>query len=379
MDKFCFILTTVEGYGADKSIINLIIKLKEKNFIVEVIAREEGRSTRILRDNKIKTIIWPFFINVSFLKIHPSRNFYITVKKNLASFLNWISALIFSFKYKNSKYKVIHTNTIVTDFGYQLSRQFKSIDAWHLREIPEAFDIYFPKKHLKANNLRIFYSNSVFVHNYYLNNYNISSFIVDNIFLSKPSKFYNKKKSSKKFKFCFIGRLSKDKDPITVAKAFVRAFSNLSSENSKPVLEIYGEGDLRSDIISIFKKSNMEDQLFLYGYRSNIIDLINNIDVGICASKLEAFGRVTVEYMLASKLVIASDSGNHQFLIKNKETGLLFPYKNVVKLSELMYLAFNDSMIYKKLSTQGFYWSREKFKLENSIKDFLDPIIYHVD
>ena len=36
------------------------------------------------------------------------------------------------------------------------------------------------------------------------------------------------------------------------------------------------------------------------------IDLINNIDVGICASKLEAFGRVTVEYMLASKLVIAS-------------------------------------------------------------------------
>ena len=80
MNRFCFILTTVDGYGADKSITNLILKLKEKNFNIHVISRKEGRSTKILKKNKIKTLIWPFFINVSFLKKKSSINFIIKIK-----------------------------------------------------------------------------------------------------------------------------------------------------------------------------------------------------------------------------------------------------------------------------------------------------------
>ena len=377
MNRFCFILTTVDGYGADKSITNLILKLKEKNFIIHVISRKEGRSTKILKKNKIKTLIWPFFINVSFLKKKSSINFIIKIKNKIASALNGISALFFSIRFNQYKYDFIHTNTIVSDFGYQLSLKYNSIDAWHLREIPEAFNIYFPHNYLKMNDKRLFYSNSIFVHNYYLDNYNISSKIVDNIFLKYNHKSYLKKKFDGKFIFCFIGRLSKDKDPITVARAFVRAFRNIQPNKYKPILEIYGEGELKDEIILIFKNAKMRDQLFLHGYKTNINDFIKNIDVGICSSELEAFGRVTIEYMLSSKLVIASNCGNHEFIIKNNKTGLLFPYKNYEKLSELMHLVYNDEKIYKDISHKGFLWSKKKFNSEKSVQKFLTPIRFN--
>ena len=379
MTSFCFVLTTVEGYGADKSLLNQILKIKGiYNLDIYVIAREKGITTEILRENNIKIIFWHYYINVTFLKRFKYK-FFIYFRNLVANFLNKISAFLFFIRYRKYKFDLIHTNTIITDFGYQLSKLYKSIDVWHLREIPEAFNIYFPLNYLTNNTNRIFFSNSDYVFKYYLKKYKINSKVVDNIINLNIPEFRKRKKNQKIFRFCFIGRLSKDKDPMTVLKAFFRAFGKNNNLFPKPILEIYGEGEMINDILNFIDKYDLKNQIYIRGYKSDIIKFIKKTDVGICSSRLEAFGRVTIEYMLSSLVVIATNSGNNKFLVKNKKTGLIYPFGNSASLAKKMKMVYEDKNLYKELSQSGYLWAKKRFNENKSTDDFMKPILERIE
>jgi glycosyltransferase involved in cell wall biosynthesis len=72
------------------------------------------------------------------------------------------------------------------------------------------------------------------------------------------------------------------------------------------------------------------------GYVRDMNALRARADVELVCSASEAFGRVTVEAMLASNPVIASDSGASPELVADGETGLLFPAGDVEALADRM-------------------------------------------
>ena len=77
------------------------------------------------------------------------------------------------------------------------------------------------------------------------------------------------------------------------------------------------------------------------------------MDVGLMLSRNEAFGRVTVEYMMQNLAVIASDTGANPEIIKNGLTGLLYHYGDAVHLAEQMlyYVENVDKM--KEVAKEG--------------------------
>ena len=59
-------------------------------------------------------------------------------------------------------------------------------------------------------------------------------------------------------------------------------------------------------------------------------------------SKNEAFGRVTVEYMLQNLAVIASDAGANSEIIENGVSGLLYRLGDVDDLARKMIMYLED-------------------------------------
>ncbi len=87
----------------------------------------------------------------------------------------------------------------------------------------------------------------------------------------------------------------------------------------------FGDGRLRAEIEQSARELGIADRFKLFGFRRDVADLMQAIDVMCLPSRREPFGLVYVEAALAEKPVIACDAGGAPEVIEHGVTGLLVP------------------------------------------------------
>lgn len=99
----------------------------------------------------------------------------------------------------------------------------------------------------------------------------------------------------------------------------------------------------------------------LIGYQSDMKSVRQQADVELVCSDSEAFGRVTVEAMMASNPVIASNSGANPELIQTGVNGLLFETGNAAALADRMQVFLEDRAKIRQMGEAAFGYARERF------------------
>jgi glycosyltransferase involved in cell wall biosynthesis len=87
----------------------------------------------------------------------------------------------------------------------------------------------------------------------------------------------------------------------------------------------FGDGPLRGELQRTARELGIADRFKLFGFRRDVPDLMQAIDVMCLPSHREPFGLVYVEAALAEKPVIACNAGGAAEVIADGETGLLVP------------------------------------------------------
>ena len=148
------------------------------------------------------------------------------------------------------------------------------------------------------------------------------------------------------FNIINIGRLTKQKDHITLLKAMKIVLKKVQCN-----LIIIGEGSERDNIYKFIQDNNLESNVNLIGYKSNPWKYLSRSDLFVLSSIWEGFGNVIVESMMMGVPVISSDcnSGPSEILEEGKY-GDLFEIRDYNKLSELILKEFNSSGSKKKLN-----------------------------
>ncbi len=82
------------------------------------------------------------------------------------------------------------------------------------------------------------------------------------------------------------------------------------------------------------------------------------------ASSHEAFGRVTVEYMMTGLAVVASDGGANKEIVEDGKTGLIYKGGNPVSLSNKLELLIKDPEFREKMAHDGQIYAEENFSSE---------------
>ena len=120
-------------------------------------------------------------------------------------------------------------------------------------------------------------------------------------------------------------------------------------------VDIYGEA--YRDYLKVLKKRikelGCEEQIKFCGYYTDVPELLSHYDIGVMCSQAEGFGRVTVEYMMAELVVIASDSGANPELISDTRTGFLYHYNNSCDLKEKLEYVIKNMDTCKKIAKAG--------------------------
>lgn len=104
-------------------------------------------------------------------------------------------------------------------------------------------------------------------------------------------------------------------------------FKKANSINSKIKLVLVGDGKEKEGILLKIKELNLENHVFLLGYRNDTLDILFGCDIYISSSSTESLGYSILEAMLCHKPIIATDVGGCPELVNSESNcGFLVDY-----------------------------------------------------
>ena len=127
------------------------------------------------------------------------------------------------------------------------------------------------------------------------------------------------------------------------------------------------------------KALNLEQRVKFIGYVEDPAQFVRIADVVLVCSRWEAFGRATVEAMLAGKPVIGTaNSGGTVELIQDRKTGFLYEAGNHVELANKMQYLYENPKERSRLGATARAWAMDRFtqkRYANEVLDVLNEVL----
>lgn len=130
-----------------------------------------------------------------------------------------------------------------------------------------------------------------------------------------------------------VGRLEKQKDFITL----IKAFALIKNKYPEWSIKIFGHGNMKEELEKLIIEEKLENNIFLCGRTSKPYYEMRKSSIFVLSSFYEGFPNVLCEAMYAGNLCVASDcvSGPRE-LIDDGINGRLFPVGDVEELSRIL-------------------------------------------
>ena len=173
--------------------------------------------------------------------------------------------------------------------------------------------------------------------------------------IKKESKVKCKFDFFKKFKglrIINIGRLTHQKDQMTLLKAFVKL-----SKYRQAKLLLIGNGDDKDDLKNFISKNKIDKLVKIISYVKNPFKYVMSSDVKVLSSRFEGNPNILLEIACLKKLIISSNSKvGPSEILQSGRGGILFKVGAVDKLYYLLRnLNVNSKNIKKKIDTSYNY------------------------
>ena len=307
MKIFCILSTSNLTGGSSLSFVQYCTEINKREDIDLVVSVPcKGPAYDYLKSLNIKTEIVPTRFNI-YPKVTKS-NFLLTPIKLITHLLrNWKQERMLLDIVKRHKPDIIYTNVGVVNIGYNVA---KKLHIPHVDLLREYQDLDFgmtiiPSRHHFIENLHNSYTICItkgIQEHFHLTDKKNSRVIYDGILTPKIIENDFREKY-----FLFVGRLSKEKNPFCI----IRAFSEFNKSNKNYRLLLAGSNVSKEEssiIRSFVKKSNLEGKVSFLGTRNDINKLMQRAYAVIVASNFEGLGRVTIESMFNGCLVIGRNT-----------------------------------------------------------------------
>lgn len=161
----------------------------------------------------------------------------------------------------------------------------------------------------------------------------------------------------------FVARMTKQKDPQTLIKGFKEALKLVPNLH----LLLVGDGELRAAAETLVKTLQIEANITFAGFRLDIPQVLQSIDVFVLPSLWEGLPFGLLEAMAMKKASIATPVDGSQEIIKDGENGLFFPCGDYRALGAAL-VKVADKNLRDKLADNGLKTVQSTFGQENMVR-----------
>lgn len=147
----------------------------------------------------------------------------------------------------------------------------------------------------------------------------------------------------------------------------IEAFSSAFREDHRLRLLIVGDGELKASLQNYVQAKNLDRVIFFTGYRDNIAEILDAVDIFVHPSLWEGFGLAILEAMAMGKPVIATNVSAIPELVEDGMTGFLVPVKDVNSLAKAITKLSSDEDLRKKFGENAMEKWRELFSVDRMV------------
>lgn len=350
--KILFVTHTVAMAGANSSLLRLMLELRENYGVEPVVLMPHVHPVYVSRNlfqacqkERIDCYAWRFYCFKQKQELMP-------LLKCLTN-VCWYARVLW--KLRGKTFDVVHSNGSVISLGALISRWKKIPHVWHLRE--------FGKEDCGMSSLLgSRYERWVFGHAevYIAISNAVKAHFAPIMPADKIRMIYNgirpvseeqvSRHTNPTVQFCMVGLLSESKNQQEALEAVRILASSYTADDFHLTFIGIEEQPYTDSLKTMAAASGIGEYVTFMGERSDVPFLLSQMDVGLMLSQHEAFGRVTVEYMMHGLAVVASDSGANKEIVVHGQTGFVYSLGDARALADRMAELLTDR---EKLATFG--------------------------
>lgn len=336
--KVLYITNYGDMYGANKSLLTMMSLLKREYDIEPclLISGNLGDMGAGCEEEGISCLGYDFRISAinENTKWKPIRR----MTRRIVRYVDFYK-IYYRIKKEGLLFDLVHSNSSVFDIGLFLAKKWKVPHVWHIREFAKegcGLEIVYGSKVMRrkyaASAIVIAISDAIADYIRHMDSKIKMRKIYNGITL--PSPYHKEFMQDGILKFCIVGGLTSKKNQLDVIKACEKLL-----RQGIRVFELYIVGDASGVYYEemqsyLADKEELHKHIFFTGYCNDILSFLANKDVGIMATDIEAFGRVTIEYMANYMPVIGTNTGGTPELLGG--TGRLFEPHDIEALAQAM-------------------------------------------
>lgn len=355
--KVLYITHARDLTGANSSLLQMVTELREYHniepFVVYPDRKPNGQKTikDALKERNISGAACGRM--VCFQREHVG--FIYKIYFILSDIINIIQIL---WAIRGHKFDLVHTNTSILDLGLYISKILRIPHVWHLREVGWLSFNY--RSIFGPSYMKWVYGNStkmIAISN------NVQKEFTPYIPLDKTVRIYNgvfppagikvPDHSCDSYKICIVGRVEENKNQMEAVKAVQQLVEK--GINRFRLYIIGGYNNLYGEkVIKYVEDNNLSQYVVFMGLRNDVHEILNDMNIGLMLSRHEAFGRVTVEYMLHSLFVIASNTSANLEIVKDGSNGFLYSFGDSSDLAKKIEYILNRRLQIEAVAKAGY-------------------------
>jgi len=351
------VISDLRAGGAEKVIIELLLRLKNAFNVSVACIRDKGELSRVLENESIR-IYHTFFKG----RIHPQSIF------ALASLL------------RRENIHIVHTHMYRPNISGAISAFVARVPVIisHIHSVHQ----WDSKRQILMDRLTLWIKDGIItVSEEVKRNY------LEKVSKARPDKlrviyngvdpqFFKKLDSSDELMSSLkikkgspvIGiaaRLAPEKDHMT----FLEAASIVSRVCPQARFLIVGKGPEEMNIRAQIESRNLQDKVMLLGYRRDIPEILNLLDIFVLPSIREGFSLAILEAMAVGKPVIATDVGGNREAVVNGVTGFIVPKRDPSSLALQILTLIRNPEIAAEMGEKGRKRVLERFTIEATVAE----------
>lgn len=150
---------------------------------------------------------------------------------------------------------------------------------------------------------------------------------------------------------------------------FVNAAKKVLETRDDVHFLIVGEGILRQEIERLIQELGIKDKVTLTGFRKDIPNILQQIDVLHLPSTQEGLGSTILEAFANKVAVVASNTGGIPEMVHNNETGYLCEPMNHEAFARATISLLDVEQVRSKIIAQAYKLVATKFSIENTVNE----------
>ncbi len=358
--KVCFVSHTSRTGGAERSLLETIRSLRARGVECVVLLPGNGRLAGALDRMRIDYRVLPY-------KWWTARAGGPLWRRAARTAANLILAVPASLWIRRRSADIVYTNTISTCLGAWAAALAGRPHVWHIRELGHdhnrsVFDLgeTFSLRVIRALSA-VCLANSFCVAEKYRDAVDPKEMkVVYQAVQLDPNGCHEPERApAGTFRFVVVGAIS----PAKRQEEAIRAVARLIEQGVRTELLIVGEGDRQYErqLRELVVQLNLKDRVQFVGQLDSACSVIRASDAVVTCSRHEAFGRVTVEAMLAGKPVVGARSGGTAELIRDGHNGFLYEPGDVDQLAGILRRLIESPEGSRRLGEAARAWATEQF------------------